>query len=229
MSRGAVSKFKVAALIPAAGEGLRLGRGPKALVTVAGETLLNRAVRAFAGGVDETLVAVAASMSAAVVESASGARLILGAETRQGSVYNLLRETEADIILIHDAARPFLSRRVIADVIAAVQTHGAASVVTRVADTLIEAETGRVIDRGTLRAVQTPQGFRRELILRAHERALDLGYTATDDADLVRALGHEIALVEGSSWLMKVTTQADLELAEALAAVWDAPHRDGPC
>ena len=117
MSRGAVSKFKVAALIPAAGEGLRLGRGPKALVTVAGETLLNRAVRAFAGGVDETLVAVAASMSAAVVESASGARLILGAETRQGSVYNLLRETEADIILIHDAARPFLSRRVIADVV----------------------------------------------------------------------------------------------------------------
>ena len=86
-----------------------------------------------------------------------------------------------------------------------------------------------MIDRGTLRAVQTPQGFRRELILRAHERALDLGYTATDDADLVRALGHEIALVEGSSWLMKVTTQADLELAEALAAVWDAPHRDTPC
>ena len=141
----------------------------------------------------------------------------------------LLRETDADIVLIHDAARPFLSRRVIADVIAAVETYDAASVVTTVADTLIEAESGRVIDRGTLRAVQTPQGFRRELILAAHEQARRSGYTATDDADLVRGLGHEVALVEGSSWLMKVTTQADLELAEALAAVWDAPHRDTPC
>lgn len=213
---------KVAALIPAAGEGLRLGRGPKALVEVAGETLLSRAVRAFAGAVDETLVAVSPAMLASLTEGEPPAvRLVLGAETRQGSVYNLLRETDADIVLIHDAARPFLSRRVIAAVIAAVEACGAASVVTAVADTLLEVETGRVIDRRTLRAVQTPQGFRRDLILAAHDRALTLGYTATDDADLVRLLGHEVAMVEGSSWLMKVTTAADLELAEALATVWD--------
>ncbi len=212
--------MKVAALIPAAGEGLRLGLGPKALVQIAGETLLSRAVRAFAGAVDETLVAVSPAMLRGL-EPPPGVRLVPGAETRQGSVYNLLQETDADIVLIHDAARPFLSRRVIEAVIASVEACGAASVVTAVADTLLEAETGRVIDRGALRAVQTPQGFRRDLILAAHDRALHSGYAATDDADLMRALGHEVALVEGSSWLMKVTTAADLELAEALAAVWD--------
>lgn len=220
---------KVAALIPAAGEGLRLGCGPKALVEVAGETLLDRAVQAFTGCVDEVVVAVSpvmlASLSASATERPAptpGVRLIVGAGTRQGSVYNLLRETSADVVMIHDAARPFLSRYIVTEVIAAVKNYGAASVVTTVADTLIETETGRVIDRGTLRAVQTPQGFRRELILAAHEHALRSGHAATDDAGLVRALGHKVALVEGSSWLMKVTTAADLELAEALAAVWDA-------
>lgn len=212
---------KVAALIPAAGAGLRLGRGPKALVEVAGETLLSRAVRAFAGCVDETLVAISPA-TMGELEALPGVRLVLGGATRQGSVYNLLQATDADTVLIHDAARPFLSRRVIADVIAAVKMHEAASVVTTIPDTLLEAETGRVVDRSALRAVQTPQGFRRELVLAAHEQALRSGLAATDDAGLVRALGREVVLVEGSSWLMKVTAAADLELAEALAAVWDA-------
>ena len=218
---------KVAALIPAAGEGLRLGRGPKALVTVAGETLLSRAVRAFSGVTDEVIVAVSPTMQAVVQAGVQGSpkssvRFVPGGPTRQESVYNLLEATDADIVLIHDAARPFLSRKVIGAVVRAVKTHGAASTVSAVADTLIEAQTGRVVDRQTLRAVQTPQGFRRELILAAHDHALRSGHAATDDAALVRALGHKVALVEGSSWLMKVTVQADLELAEALATVWDA-------
>lgn len=211
---------KVAALIPAAGEGLRLGRGPKALVTVAGETLLSRAVKAFAGLVDEVIVAVAPTMQED--SSFPNVRFVSGGATRQESVYKLLRATDADLVLIHDAARPFLSRRVTEDVITAVKMHDAVSVVTTVADTLIEAKTGHVIDRQKLRAVQTPQGFRRELVLAAHEHALRSANEATDDAALVRAFGHKVALVEGSSWLMKVTTKADLELAEALAAVWDA-------
>ncbi len=215
-----MERIKVAALIPAAGEGLRLGRGPKALVGVAGETLLNRAVQAFAGLVAEVVVAVAPTMPAGL-ELPPDVHRVLGGATRQESVYRLLRATDADVVLIHDAARPFLSCRIIEDVIATAKRHGAASVVNTVADTLIEARTGRVIDRGTLRAVQTPQGFRRELILAAHDHARRSGYAATDDAGLVRTLGHEVALVEGNSWLMKVTTQADLELAEALAAVWD--------
>ena len=220
--------MKVAALIPAAGEGLRLGRGPKALVTVAGETLLSRAVRAFSGLADEVIVAVSPAMRLVVQQAVQGGlelsavRFVPGGPTRQESVYNLLGATNADLVLIHDAARPFLSREVIGAVVTAVKTHGAASTVSAVADTLIETQTGRIVDRQTLRAVQTPQGFRRELILAAHNHALRSGYAATDDAALVRALGHDVALVEGNSWLLKVTTQADLELAEALASVWDA-------
>ena len=221
-----VRRPKIAALIPAAGAGLRLGMGPKAVVNVAGESLLRRSVRAFAGLVDETFVAVPESWSlgaeGAGRELPEHVRLVPGGDTRQKSVYNLLRATDADIVLIHDAARPFLAREIVERVIAAVQAHGAASVVTHVADTLIETDSGRTVDRRTLRAVQTPQGFRRGLILSAHERALQHGYAATDDADLVRAMGHPVALVEGSSWLLKVTTPADLELAEALASVWDA-------
>ncbi len=218
-----VSRLKVAALIPAAGAGLRLGLGPKAVVSVAGETLLSRSVRAFAGLVDETLVAVPGGFDEGVgLELPEHVRPVPGGDTRQKSVYNLLQATDADIVLIHDAARPFLARGVIKHVIAAVQEHGAASVVTHVADTLIETDSGRTVDRRTLRAVQTPQGFRRSLIRSAHERALQHGYAATDDADLVRAMGHPVALVEGSSWLLKVTTPADLGLAEALASVWDA-------
>lgn len=216
---GVAPKETVAALIPAAGRGERLGRGPKALVEVAGESLLQRALRAFAGQVDEIVVALSPEMAGLPLPA--GVRAVWGGATRQASVYELLRATEADIVLVHDAARPFLSRRVIADVVAAVQEAGAASVVTHVADTLIETAGGGVVDRQRLRAVQTPQGFRRRLVLEAHARALEKGYEATDDAGLVRALGHEVALVEGSSWLMKVTSPADLELAEALAAVWD--------
>ncbi|MBS3966733.1 MAG: 2-C-methyl-D-erythritol 4-phosphate cytidylyltransferase [Truepera sp.] len=212
----------IAALIPAAGEGARLGRGPKALLEVAGKTLLERAVAAFLGQVDEVVVAVSASMIPTATRLLAGrARLIEGGATRQQSVMNLLMATNAERILIHDAARPFLSREVISRVIAAVEAYGAASVVMPVADTLIESESGRALDRSLLRAVQTPQGFRRTLILEAHRQALAAGVTATDDAGLVRWLGQPVALVTGSPWLMKITATDDLVMAHALAEAWD--------
>lgn len=212
----------IAALIPAAGEGVRLGRGPKALIALAGRTLLERAVAAFAGQVDEIVVAVSADMlTRAETLLAGRARLVIGGATRQQSVMNLLEATEAELVLIHDAARPFLGREVIARVIAATRAHGAASVVLPVADTLIEAASGAYVDRAALRAVQTPQGFRRALILDAHRQALTAGVEATDDAGLVRRLGEPVALVAGSPWLMKITTPDDLAIAQALAEVWD--------
>lgn len=218
-----VRNTRLAALIPAAGEGLRLGRGPKAWVGLAGKSLLSRAVAAFAGRVDEVLVGVAPALQArARAELQGRAEVVCGGATRQESVYNLLRATQAETVLVHDAARPFLGAEVIGRVVQAAEVHGAASVVTVVADSLIDAASGRVVDREGLRAVQTPQGFRRDLLLEAHARALEGAVAATDDAALVRALGHPVALVEGSSWLLKVTTPADLELAQALAPIWDA-------
>ena len=219
------SSKKVAALIPAAGTGIRLGRGHKALVEINGESLLKRSVRAFENQVDEIIVAVSPEMCEEVkTQLGERAKLVLGGETRQASVRNLLDATDADLVLIHDAARPFLSARVIQEVIREVERVGAASVVVNVADTLIQAETGKRVDRQKLRAVQTPQGFKREVIIKAHKNALAKHIEATDDAGLVRLLGHRVALVEGSQWLMKVTTPADLEIATALAAVWDAQH-----
>ena len=214
---------RTAALIPAAGAGTRLGRGHKALVEVNGRSLLERSAGAFVNQVDEIIVAVSPGMCEAVKTTLGNRiKLVQGGATRQASVRNLLNATDADLVLIHDAARPFLSPEVIRNMIREVQKTGAASVVMPVADTLIRGETGETVDRQTLRAVQTPQGFKREVILRAHEYALAGRIEATDDAGLVRLLGHSVALVEGSRWLMKVTTPADLEIANALAKVWDA-------
>lgn len=215
--------IRVAALIPAAGEGVRLGKGPKAFVEVGGKTLLERSVTAFFGQVNDIIVAVSKDMEARANTNLQGqAKVIIGADTRQGSVWNLLEATAAELVLIHDAARPFLSAALIHQVIAATKKDGATTVATSVSDTLLELHTNQIIDRQGLRAVQTPQGFRRELILAAHRQAQITGRSATDDADLVRMLGKPVSLVKGTSWLMKITTSADLEMAEALAKVWDA-------
>ena len=218
-------KPKVAALIPAAGEGARLGRGPKALLDVGGKSLLERAVETFEGRVDEIVVAVSSAMRDAARAFEGRVKLVLGGATRQASVLNLLTATDADVVLVHDAARPFLHPDIIKAVVTETERAGAVSVVTPVADTLIELETGHPTDRQRLRAVQTPQGFRRALILEAHQQALSTNTEATDDAGLVRLLGHPVALVEGSGWLVKITTPADLELARALAPTWDEKVR----
>lgn len=221
-----LSKQSVAALIPAAGQGERLGRGPKAFLPLGEGTLLSTSVTAFSGLVDEIIVAVSEAMLpdiGAHLDSSTGkVTPVLGGTTRQATVYTLLKAARSDLVLIHDAARPFLSKEVIQRTLTAVRETGAASVVRPVADTLVRAETGETVPRDPLRAVQTPQGFRLDLILEAHRTALEHGTTATDDAALVRLLGHEVALVEGSAWLMKITTPTDYALAQALAKSWHA-------
>ena len=217
------SPISVAALIPAAGRGERLGRGPKALLLLGDTTLLGYAVTAFEGYVDEVVVAVSADMwDEAQNQVGERGRLVEGGATRQATVRHLLNATDADSVLIHDAARPFLPRGVLEAVLSATVKHGAASVVRPVADTLIRAATGETVKRESLRAVQTPQGFERDLVLEAHKQAEKRSVSATDDAALVRLSGHPVELVEGSAWLMKVTTPADYEMAQALVEVWQA-------
>lgn len=214
--------MKIAALIPAAGEGVRLGQGPKAFVSLAGKTLLVRAVEAFVPHVDEVIVAVSSAMLGRAKEMLGNrAHIIEGGATRQESVYRLLLATRAEIVLIHDAARPFLPARTIDAVIQEVRRSAAVTVVMPVADTLVRADTGAAVDRAALRAVQTPQGFRRELILKGHEYASACNIRATDDAALVRQLGYAVTPVEGTPWLMKITNPDDLRIAQALAETWD--------
>jgi 2-C-methyl-D-erythritol 4-phosphate cytidylyltransferase len=212
--------MKIAALIPAAGSGTRLGKGPKAFLPLGDGSLLSFSVAAFENYVDEIVVAVSREMQSEVAKHVGKVRVIVGGTTRQESVHCLLKATNAEIVLIHDAARPFLPAKVIADSIEAVKQHGAATVVRSVADTLIHKDTLEVVLRDDLRAVQTPQSFLRELILRAHEEAVLKNVSATDDAALVKLLGHTVALVEGSSWLDKITTLDDYERARVVVEMW---------
>jgi 2-C-methyl-D-erythritol 4-phosphate cytidylyltransferase len=129
------------------------------------------------------------------------------------------------MVLVHDVARPFVSRKLVERVLEATRREGAAVPVLPVPDTLVcpeEARYGEVLPREALRLVQTPQGFFTALLREAHAYARKRGLTATDDAQLVRALGYPVALVEGERTAFKITYQEDLPLAEALARVWNA-------
>ncbi|GGR70382.1 2-C-methyl-D-erythritol 4-phosphate cytidylyltransferase [Deinococcus seoulensis] len=215
--------MRVAALIPAAGSGTRLGLGPKAFVPVEGRTLLGRSAAALAPHVHEVLIALPAGLD---LPGDVPGRAVVGGDTRQASVLALLRATDADVVLIHDAARPFLPARVIRDLLAAVQEVGAATAALPVADTLVRADPagswGTLTPREGLWAVQTPQAFRRAALIAAHEAALADGHAATDDAGLIARAGQPVALVPGDARLLKVTTPGDLLIAQALARVWDA-------
>jgi 2-C-methyl-D-erythritol 4-phosphate cytidylyltransferase len=211
----------IAALIPAAGKGERLGKGSKAFLPLDEYSILHHTLQALEGHVDEMLVAVSEEMLSEVSKHIlPGTRVILGGATRQETVYLMLKQTQSDSVLIHDAARPFLSFEVIVNSIQALQHSGAATVVRTVADTLIHHQTLEVTDRSLLRAVQTPQSFKRDLILQAHEYAREKNIVATDDVALLRLLGHDVTLVEGSSWLDKITTAEDYERARKLVHLW---------
>lgn len=212
----------VACLVPAAGLGTRLGPGePKALREVAGVPMLSRAVDGvLAAGVDLVVVAappgrereVAASLPAGVV-------VVAGGQTRQGSVSAMLAvlPAEVDVVLVHDAARALTPVEVFDRVVAAVRAGADAVVpVVAVADTVrtVTAAGSDLVDRSVLRAVQTPQGFARLALDRAHGAAPDA--LATDDAGLVERMGGTVVLVPGHEEAFKVTRPLDLVLAEAV-------------
>jgi 2-C-methyl-D-erythritol 4-phosphate cytidylyltransferase len=213
----------VAAIVAAAGRGQRLGgHMPKALVDVAGTPLVVHAVsRLRSAGCDVVIVAAppdAVNEFAAVLPDAV---VIGGGTTRQASVAAALRvlPADVDVVLVHDAARGLAPATVAQTVVAAVRAGADAVVpVLLVADTVKEVDAdGRVrrtLDRATLRAVQTPQGFRREVLDRAHAAAT--GEDSLDDAALVEALGLTVTTVPGDAAALKVTTRADLVIATAL-------------
>jgi 2-C-methyl-D-erythritol 4-phosphate cytidylyltransferase len=217
---------RVAALVPAAGRGERLGGGiPKALRLLGGQPLLLHAVAALQGAklVDEIIIAAPATEVAGFARLAgSGVRVVAGGAERVDSVRAALAMVgpEVDVVLVHDAARP-LTPSTLIDAVATAVLDGAPAVipVVPVVDTVREVDAaGRVVrtpDRHGLRAVQTPQGFRRDVVCAAY--ALD-GLAVTDDAGLVEALGIQVTTVEGSALAFKVTTPTDLLLAQALLA-----------
>lgn len=214
----------VAAIVAAAGRGERLGASvPKALVEVSGVPLVVHAVtRMRAAGCDLVIVAVPPDAVGAFGALLPGATLIAGGATRQASVSAALQTlpNEVDVVLVHDAARGLAPAAVAETVIAAVRAGADAVVpVLPLADTVKEVDSAgwvrRTLDRAALRAVQTPQGFRRLILDRAHQSASS--GDSLDDASLVEALGLTVRTVPGDPAALKITTGADLLTVAALA------------
>lgn len=149
-------------------------------------------------------------------------KVVPGGAERRDSVWQGLREVSAgtDIVLVHDAARPFISHRVIDACIAAVRRHGAAVVARPLADTVKratpEGDVKATLARDRLWGAQTPQGFRYRLLFDAYQRAVAEDWPVTDDAGVVERAGHRVHLVEGEVVNFKITCPEDLALAERL-------------
>jgi 2-C-methyl-D-erythritol 4-phosphate cytidylyltransferase len=217
----------VTAIIVAAGSGSRMGtQVPKQLLPLAGLPLVEHSLAAFQrhDGVDRVILVIAPERrSDYPLGRGRHPKLegvVDGGETRQGSVSKGLEAAgDADLVLVHDAARPFPSARLIGAVIEAARRSGAAVPACRVGDTVKRVDGACIeatVPRQGLVQVQTPQAFRTSLLRRAHRAARRDGFVGTDDAQLVERLGEPVAWVEGSRLNLKITTPEDLELAEAL-------------
>ena len=229
--------MRMVAVVLGGGVGQRLGAGkPKQLLTLGGTTLIERCVAAFqtAPGIDEILVVMARGYTGQV-EALLADRyrkvtaVIEGGQTRPDSTRTALAAiaaggAEGDDcgVLLHDAARPLVDQRIIADCVAALAEHDAAGVAVPASDTMVITGNGVMQSmprRETLHRCQTPQCFRLSVITRAHElAAADPGFSPTDDCGVVMRYlpGVPVHIVPGSERNIKVTYPHDLAVAEAL-------------
>ncbi|HSM85065.1 MAG TPA: 2-C-methyl-D-erythritol 4-phosphate cytidylyltransferase [Candidatus Limnocylindrales bacterium] len=234
--------MKVIAIIPAAGLGTRMappgkkGLPSKQFFEINGTPILIHTLRVFARNNQVTHIVVALrrnemeqfSRTLEKEKLAAKVELVEGGEHRQDSVANAVASLKAandDIVLVHDAVRPFVDDEIIASVIREVEKHGAAIAGLPAVDTIKQVERAAegaiitsTIPRERVVQAQTPQGFRYELIKRAFDSALADGFTGTDEASLVERLGENVWVVMGSARNIKITTPADMELAEFLLA-----------
>jgi 2-C-methyl-D-erythritol 4-phosphate cytidylyltransferase len=216
-------------IVAAAGMGSRLGRDePKALVTVAGRSLLSRTLDAIATIPFARAVVTAPPGRERDFEAAveGRARIVSGGDARAASVrraFESLGAQPTDLVCIHDAARPLVSAAEVLSVLEAAERTGAAIAATPLVDTVKQVEYDRVVatlDRRSLFAAATPQVFRAELLA----RALASGREATDEASLIEAMGLPVSVVAVSRLAFKITTSDDLEMAEAIVRSRDTGH-----
>lgn len=223
--------MKASAIIVAAGSGSRLGSTtPKAFLLLGQQSLLYYSLRTIVQvpALFEVIVTVPIGMESAARTEAARAELKIpvkiapGGSERQDSVRIALALTsaETEYVVIHDAARPFATPAMFDDSLRAAAECGAAIVAIPIADTLKRVESGTIaatVPRAALYQAQTPQAFRRNLLKQAHLWARENKISATDDADLVERTGASVRIVGGSPLNLKITTPADLEIAQALA------------
>jgi len=243
--------LQVTAIIAAGGRGERLG-GPslKQLLPIAGRAMLDRSVSAFLThpAVAEVIVALPQSLiddPPAYLrqhgDPGKALRLVAGGARRQDSVANAFRAAarESEVVVVHDAARPFVTADLIARTIAAAAESGAAVAALPARDTVKHAElmvrhaqhertrerawfVTETLPRDTIFLAQTPQAFRRDVLAAAFEFARRTNTEGTDEAALAEAAGHSVRLVTGDGSNIKVTTPEDLAIAEAMASARSA-------
>lgn len=209
-------------ILAAAGSGSRFGSTvPKQFLPLAGRPLYQASLLRFAGVVSEVVVVVPADWLERVqreltaLELPCPARAVAGGKERQDSVYQGLLQLSPEVewVLVHDAARPHVSLRLIEAVVETTCRHNACIPVLPVTETVKEVDGDRVVrtlDRNRLRLVQTPQGFQRGLLKTALEKAIREDFVGTDEATLVERLGSPVIVTRGEPGNLKVTWKEDL-------------------
>jgi len=234
------SRPKVFAIIPAAGSGSRLGgKVKKQFLPLKGKPIIVHTLQRFehCSDVDEIIVAVPESDIVEIEALLTRYRIhkvskaIVGGQKRQDSVRNALQRItprDSDIILVHDAVRPFVDSKKISQVVKAAKEFKAAVLAVQPKDTIRRSAGGgyfdQTLDRTALWLVQTPQAFKAHLLLKAYEKAYEDRFYSTDEAALVERMGIKARIVEGSYDNIKITTPEDLELGVLILDRWQAKH-----
>ena len=210
--------YSICAVICAAGKGSRAGfEGNKLLVPFGGSTVLEKTLSAFDFPAISEIIVTASEADydkiTALCAPYARTRVVLGGADRSHSVYNALQTATADVVLIHDGARPFVTRRVIENCIHSVTTYGSGICAIECRDTVAEVKDGKIVrvpNRATLRQIQTPQGFFRENITYAYERAFEQENAAyTDDSSVFAQFCGAPRICEGSVDNVKITYAED--------------------
>ncbi|HCX64573.1 MAG TPA: 2-C-methyl-D-erythritol 4-phosphate cytidylyltransferase [Eubacteriaceae bacterium] len=231
-----MNKPYVSAIVVAAGLGSRMKSGVnKQYLYLNGKPVLSHTLKAFEKCelIDEVILVISKSDEELCTKEVLKAekikkvkKVVYGGNSRQESMYNGLLEVnnKADVVITHDGARPLVHQSILLKSIEATLEHGASVVAVPVKETIkVVDENYQVKDtpnRAELWAVQTPQTFRYDLLVEAHEQARASDYTGTDDAMLVEKLGHSIKIVKGHYDNIKITTPEDLIIAESIIKIY---------
>ena len=218
-------------IIPAAGAGSRMQRNtPKPFLQLGNGTILEQTIRRFLPlkGLQQVLIATSESFlgkAEHILEEMLPPQVkghcLEGGETRQESIYNALQDVVGtDLVIVHDAVRPFVKLKHIQHCCATAEQYGGAVLGVPAKDTIKRIDEQQKIretpSRKFLWQTQTPQVFQTDLLVRAYKQAIEDGFTGTDDASLVERLGETVKMVKGDRSNFKITYPLDLELAELL-------------
>lgn len=222
--------MSVTVVIPASGVGSRYGdETPKQYLELAGKPIIIRTLEVFEdiSEVDNIVVVVNSEWFKKTNELIKEYNItkvkevVIGGKTRQTSVYNGIRTNTAkdsDVILIHDAVRPLVSKKLVLKLIEEVEEYGAVIAAVKLKDTIKSVTNGRntvkTLERDTLLAAQTPQVFWNDIITNSFENALKTKAEVSDDSSLVELSGYKIRVIDGEETNIKITTSLDLKVAE---------------